>query len=568
MADRRRVVVLGLDAATLDLVQPWVEQGKLPTFRALMAEGVWGTLWSTVPPQSPPAWTSFMTGKNPGKHGVFDFTLNSLGGRGQLVNFFSVKAETLWHMLSRIGRKVGVINVPVTFPATPVNGFLVSGFLAPRTSEAYAYPRDVMQDTSAMNAIWMDHSHRAYVAGDAGDWEPGEFIAWLDTSFDVFERTVLDLYAKWPDCDFFMAMLPMLDTAQHNLWRYMDPAHPDYNPEQAAKFGGGIEHFYQRADQFVARFRTQLPTDTTLLIMSDHGQGPRPRHQVALNDWLRAHGYLALRPRATQTTPVSRVLGRIGLSWESWKRFLDRIGVFEKARLFYRQRLSIHSKNLIRGSMPREQLDYYDIDWTHTRAAAVIHDVSPWQGIWINTGDDSHPATVGAAEYEALRDELIRALGQLTDPADGHPLVERVYRREELYKGDYLHLAPDLYVRLTDDHTGVTTMGHPALVSPAPTIRRNGQHRDNGLVFGVGPGVTTGKRVDGRIEDIAPTVLHLLGLPVPTDMDGRVLTEMFSDPADVTYTEPSAFSAPEELVLSDEEREQVEQRLKGLGYLE
>ena len=570
MTDNQRVAILGLDGATLDLIRPWAAQGKLPALRALMEDGVWGTLWSTVPPQSPPAWTTFMTGKNPGKHGVFDFTLNSLGGRGQLVNAHSVKAETLWQILSRVGKKVGVINIPVTYPPTPVNGFIVAGFLSPRTGEPYAYPAEVMHDAQDMNAIWMDHSQKADVLGDAGGWEPGEFREWMDHCLDVFERTIFDLYAKYPDCDFFMAMLPMLDAAQHNLWRYMDPSHPDYDPEQAKLHGDGIEHFYRRVDAVVARFRAQLPTDTVLLLMSDHGQGPRPRYQVALNDWLRQHGYLALRESNRQGSTLARVLGKVGINWENWKHFLARLGVYEAARTFYMQRFSTRTKNRIRGSLPRQTLDYYDIDWKRTRAAVLIHDVSPWQGIWINVGDATHPATVARGdEYEALRDQLIGELTKLTDPADGHPLVRRVYRREELYQGPYVYLAPDLVVRLVDDdHTGDTTMGHPALVTHAPTIRRNGQHRDNGIFLGVGPGIKRGLRVEGHLADVAPTVLHILGLPVPTDMDGHVLTDILEQPGEVTFAEPAAFSVPDELVLSDEERKQVEDRLKGLGYLE
>ncbi len=159
-------------------------------------------------------------------------------------------------------------------------------------------------------------------------------------------------------------------------------------------------------------------------------------------------------------------------------------------------------------------------------------------------------------------------MSALTDPYTGHALVQRVYRREELYNGDYVSLAPDLVVHLADDHTGVRTMGHSALVSDAPTIRRNGQHRDNGILFAVGPGIRSGQRLEGHLADIAPTVLHLLGLPVPTDMDGHVLTEMLEQPEGVAYTEPADFAAPDDLALSEEERQQVEDRLKGLGYLE
>lgn len=133
-----RVLVIGIDGATFDLIGPWAAGGQLPYLAQLMVEGVHGPLESTLPPVTSPAWPSFATGKNPGKHSVFDF-IRPLGGQFDLVNATSIKARTLWQILSDAGRRVGVVNVPVTYPPAPLNGFIVSGLPSPKTAEI-TYP--------------------------------------------------------------------------------------------------------------------------------------------------------------------------------------------------------------------------------------------------------------------------------------------------------------------------------------------------------------------------------------------------------------------------------------------
>ncbi|MCK4831862.1 MAG: alkaline phosphatase family protein, partial [Anaerolineales bacterium] len=140
---KHRILVLGVDGATFDLIEPWAAAGYLPNFARLMAGGVHGELESTLPPVTSPAWPSFMTGCNPGKHGVFDFIRPQGDGFG-LVNSTSIRQPTIWQILSDAGLKVGVMNVPVTFPAQPVNGFMITGLLSPARGGDVCYPADLL----------------------------------------------------------------------------------------------------------------------------------------------------------------------------------------------------------------------------------------------------------------------------------------------------------------------------------------------------------------------------------------------------------------------------------------
>ena len=142
-----RVLVIGLDGVTFDLLGPWIEAGELPNLRRLMEQGAWGRLQTTMPPISSSSWSSFLTGVNPGKHGIFDFARRVPGTYDQeLTNAARRHGRSLWRILSDAGRRVGVVNVPMTFPPEPVNGFLISGMDAPQISNAYSFPAILAND--------------------------------------------------------------------------------------------------------------------------------------------------------------------------------------------------------------------------------------------------------------------------------------------------------------------------------------------------------------------------------------------------------------------------------------
>ena len=139
----QRVLIIGLDGGTFDLIQPWARQGYLPNLRRLLEEGTSTELLSTFPPVTSPAWPSFMTGMNPGKHSVFDFIRARSTGY-DMVNSTSIQQPTLWDHLSAAGFRVGVMNVPVTYPPRPINGFIITGLLSPNQGNI-CYPPDLIR---------------------------------------------------------------------------------------------------------------------------------------------------------------------------------------------------------------------------------------------------------------------------------------------------------------------------------------------------------------------------------------------------------------------------------------
>ena len=143
-----KLLIIGLDAATLDLIHPWVMEGKLPTIARLMSAGTSGRLASIVPPITPPAWTSFMTGKNPGKHGIFDFLETETGAYSQrYLNAGSRRAKTIWRILNEAGYTVGTMNIPFTYPPEHLDGFQISGMGTPSESSPFVYPPVLRSDT-------------------------------------------------------------------------------------------------------------------------------------------------------------------------------------------------------------------------------------------------------------------------------------------------------------------------------------------------------------------------------------------------------------------------------------
>jgi predicted AlkP superfamily phosphohydrolase/phosphomutase len=251
-----RVLVIGLDAATFEIIDPLLAQGKMPHLKRLIDQGVRGRLASTHPPLSPAAWTSFMTGKNPGKHGIFDFKNyepshydRRTGGR--LVNATQFAGTTLFDIASTAGKKVGAFKVPITYPAWPVNGFMVSGQPLPDTqTQPTAYPPSLMQEVSN-DSITFDHHMDAFKQADLD-----QFIEDIQRSNAKSVQQVLKLLAA-DDYDLFVLVLTALDEIQHRLWMYTDPACPVYDAEHNARYGQVINDFYCEMDAVVGQILAQ-----------------------------------------------------------------------------------------------------------------------------------------------------------------------------------------------------------------------------------------------------------------------------------------------------------------------
>lgn len=540
-----RVLVVALDGATLDLIRPWAAAGHLPNLAKLIAGGAHGPLESTMPPVTSPAWPTFMTGKNPGKHGVFDF-IRPGGGQGAggrersgarrpgsftMVNATQIAARTIWEYLSDAGRHVIVLNVPITHPPRPVNGVLVPGLLSPDQGHT-THPAGLLARYTAELGEYRVTPRVQYRPGNEG-----EFIAEIADLIDLHARYALRLLSEEP-WDFAMVHFLATDTASHALWRFMDETHPRYDAALAARYGRALRDVYARCDRALGDLVAAAPPDTTVLVMSDHGFGPL-HWTVNLNLLFLERGLLHLKRDAW--TRLRAWAFRKGLTPAALYGLLARVGVQDITA-----RVSRQTRNAVVGKF----LSFEDVDWSRTRAYSMGH---------VGQVYLLHPAAEG---------EVIAALESLREPGTGRPLFERVIPRAEAAQGPYAEESADLHIVLD----GYRAIAFPLFAADGrvvtPQIRGDsGCHRRHGVLLAAGPEIAPGVEVAGaRLVDLAPTLLHLFGLPVPDDMDGHVLTAMLASARPVAVAETGAYAAKQQDFTAEEQAE-VESRLRDLGYL-
>jgi predicted AlkP superfamily phosphohydrolase/phosphomutase len=554
---KHRVLVIGLDGATLDLIEPWATAGYLPNFARLLGEGSSGTLMSTIPPVSPAAWSSFMTGKNPGKHGVFDFTVRDLSSYGVKVALRPAE-PTVWGLLSAQGKRVCVVNVPQCYPPEPVNGYMVTGLGTP-SQRVFTYPEEL---TPRLRQDGYPLAISAMLQRDG----PAAFEASVYQAADHVAGTALRLMGEL-DWDFAMVVLRLTDEIPHYFWHWMDQSHPAYAPSDVLR-SEAVLRCYQKADELVGTLIAEaVDGRTTCFIMSDHGFGPLYK-DVYLNEWLRQRGFLTLRKRPSSGAAWRSLLRRVGLSRTQVGHVLARLGL-NGLRGVLRDGLGKWAQVFPQDSQPRvEDL----VDWGRTRAYGIGYIGQ----IYVNLiGRDPEGIVTPGAEYERLLDELVEQLHEMVDPEDGQPVVSQVYRKQDIYDGDYVNRAPDLVV-LMRNLRYITRQSYEFarrhLVFAEPPTGETGGHRREGLLLAYGDRTAPGVRFDqAEIVDLAPTILHLMGCPVPEDMDGRLLSQildphfMAAHPLQVQSTSGERRRGAGE--LTPEEEQDLLEHLRNLGYV-
>jgi predicted AlkP superfamily phosphohydrolase/phosphomutase len=541
-----RVLVIGIDGGTFDLIKPWAEAGDLPNLARMMSEGIHSPLESTIPPVTAPAWSTFATGVNLGKHGVFDF-IRPIGGQFDLVNATSIRAPTLWQILSQAGRKVGVMNVPVTYPPQPVNGFVIGGMLSPVNGD-FTYPTDLLARYEGKLKPYRIAPHVQYKPGNEA-----EFTADL---LDLAERRgeyALQLLTDYP-YDFLMFHFQATDNMQHAFWKFVDSSHPRYDPQEATRFGPALKQLYQCVDDYIGRMFDRLDDDTTVIVMSDHGFGSL-HYVVNVNLFLMDQGLLKLKKGAW--TRLKAKLFRAGLTPASFWHLIERTGLQN-----YVWQVSKSTRNKVVGKF----LSFDDVDWSQTVAYSIGHVGQ----IYVNLrGREPDGIVEPGEQYETVKQRVIDALHQLRHPETGRPLMDRVIPSDQVVHGPHAHRGPDLHLVMD----GYQTIAFPLFATDRRIVTRqirgdSGCHRLHGVFIAQGPEIQRGKTVENpHIMDLAPTILHLMGLPVLEDMDGRVLTEALTSSRPVKQQANGATDEKPHGELSQEEEAEVEDRLRALGYL-
>ena len=542
---KRRAVVIGLDGAAWHLLDPLIDEGAMPRLGALRERGCAGTLTSTVPTYTPPAWTSAATGVNPGRHGVYGFVEGHAQHEHQeLMHSGKIKAPAIWEIANAQGATVGVYNLPLTYPPRPLDGWMVSGMMTPGYGEHLkgfaSWGRDGTRDAEleALIQQWAPGYVVDVSANYEQDWRDASLCVKTLESLRQRERVLTGLLETAP-VDLLFSVLEAPDRLQHVYYRYMDPSDELYASPEGARLRPAIAECFAAMDRIVGLLEDYAGTDGGVVVCSDHGFTAW-QVSVHTNALLAQWGYLSLKAsaRAMQTGAVRRLIPVA-------KRFLPR--------------------KLARGVKGRT---FGAIDWSSTRAFASP---IPQQGIFVNVKGRESQGIVEPAELEKVKDDLVRRFGELEGP-DGKPVTDRVYKSQDVFAGDALDGAPDVLPVLRDHSYELDDeLFHRDAFTDFSHLPR-GVHHPRGIGVVAGPGARSGDALTGTVMDVTPTLLYLAGLGVPEGLDGSVLEDAFTPDAlksqPVEHAAPLSSSAKDESSpYSAEEEAIIEESLRGLGYL-
>lgn len=482
----KRCLAIGLDGCTWRVFDPFIQQGLMPRIGELCDSGYRSVLNSTVPALTPVAWTTYATGMNPGKHGVFGFVSpqRSPGEYSHpLVRRSDVAVPTLWRRLSDLGLTCTVLCVPMSYPPEPINGSLVTGMFTPGVDSDCTHPSELKQEL--IDAGCMPRFELSVTSKQAHAGRKVERIQDAIAMTEEVGRTVAYLLKKpW---DFFTVVFVTPDRIQHGFWPEIAAgASTDSDVDRA------LRHFYATVDRVVGEIMDQAGDETVTMLMSDHGFGPRPAN-FALGRWAVEAGFATLKGKS----PL-----------DSLRALAKKIGLGGS------QAAKGAKAKLVSASMP--------YDWAQTRAYAMI---GGW-GLNVNLkGRQKFGSVEPGQEYESVRRELLESVARAEEPIHGGRVVEHAYLREELYHGDQLEWAPDVIVSPTEEAGYDFVVGDAADPRLAlPSAENPGGHRPDGIFVAHGPGIRAFRDAPpADIADLAPTIMSVLGLDVPEKMDGKVI---------------------------------------------
>ena len=529
-------ILIGLDGATFTVLDALMERGVMPFLREFVAEGVRAPLRSVVPALTPPAWTSLMTGRRPGRHGIFDF-FQKQEADSRYLRFATsqdIGCETIWSLASAHGRRVNVLNFPLTFPAPAVDGCVVPGGWMPwRQLRLGCRPAglfDRLKGLPSFNAreLAMDMALEEKTLEGCPE---EEYAGWIELHTRRERRwfDVVEFLMREEPADLTAVLFDGVDKLQHLCWRFIDPELSDrLSTHWEREIRDRCEGYFRQLDELIARIVGLAGDGATVVLASDHGFGPSS-DIFFLNTWLEQQGYLAWS--ADKEAPSDGE---------------SHVGIAQIAR---------HT---------------FELDWDRTVAFAATPSS---QGLHLVTGNAAADGAV-----HALRDELVDALRRLRHPETGRPVVSEVHTRDETFAGPFEALAPDLTIMLEDN--GVVSI----LRSETPFLRRPepvGTHHPEGILLARGPALRRGVALPGRsIADVAPLILYSLDVPFPEDLDGRLPAEAF-EPIELQRRPPRVSAvgptddqerrpvpAVADFTLDAGEEAEVLGRLRLLGYLD
>ena len=462
MPDVKRVMIIGLDCAEPSLVLGRYRD-QLPTLSALADAGAYGRLESVVPPITVPAWSCMMSSRTPGDLGIYGFRNRADHSYDGLfiANGAAVKEPRLWDLLGRRGKHSIVLGVPGTFPVKPLNGVMVSCFLTPSVESQYTFPPALRNEVEDVVGEYLF---------DCTEFRTEDKVDLLRQIYEMTDKRfkLADHLLSTKPWDLFAMVEMGTDRIYHGFWKDMDPEHRKHLP--GGPYEDAILDYHVHVDGLLANLLRHADDETAVLVVSDHG-AKRMDGGIRINEWLRQEGLLGL-----EHEPEGR-------------------------------------------SSTRD----CGIDWSRTKVWA---EGGYYSRVFLNVEGREPNGTIPAADYERFRDELAQRICAIPDEL-GNPIPTKVFRPEDVYP-EIKGVAPDLIVHFGDLYwRAVGTVGgdeglHTFDNDTGPDDANHAQH---GMFILRAPGVEPGLREGAHLLDIAPTVLEMLGQPVPPAMRGASLLE-------------------------------------------
>ncbi len=535
-----KVVVIGVDGATPQLMKQWMDAGQLPTFQMLRSQGVWGKLRSTIPPFSAPAWSSIVTGCNPGKHGIYGFeTLTDVNPH--LISSRNRKVPAFWNYLTSINHTSIIVNVPGSYPPERIKGNMVTGLLTPSPDSRFTFPSSLKhrlnkQDLGEypLESIWLEDFSRSRLAKT----NPMKLVSILINQLESRAQVTTSLMRE-TEWDFTMVVFRATDTAQHFLFDQLEY----------------VRMVYQKVDELIKQLIDSNP-DATFFIVSDHGF-ERINKILHPDNVLFKAGYL--KPTHIPTHRLSQL----------WWTIYTKVG---------RYLLKLIPANFIKHSQTIKKMLFSSaakdniFDFSETRAFSTAEG----RGIQINQKKRYNEGIVDDNEYEPLRDDIIKLFHSLQDPETKKHFVHHVYRGADIYGSDAVD-SLDLVLDLAPHYTASESLRFPEknvrrsiknkklfpVLFDTDTSGRSGDHAQHGIFFGYGANIKSNIVIDGlSVFDVLPTVFASLGFSPPAFIDGKTKNQIFKTTPNLKDKE--WMSSKSNQLLTTAEKEKIKSLHKNL----
>lgn len=499
-----KIFILGLDGATFDLISPFIEQGHLPNLKKIMEKGMSGTLKSILPFASIPAWPSFYSGMNPGKLGFYYHMKDIVGQYEKEIVQINTKIS-IWGEFSKYKKTVGVFNVPGTYPPKPVNGFMVSEPIFSKGAE-YVWPKELK---NIMNNDFNKGDFQNFMG--ASDKARSDLIWEKMEEIKKFTNIFYDKYSP----DFFISVYDVLDVMQHFFWNFYDKTHPDYKQNQ---FNNNILDCYKFIDNHIGEILRKIDKDTIFIIMSDHGF-EKSEKNVFLNQWLLQKGLVKIKG--------NKLIGKANNKLNLIRDILTKIAI----------KTGLH-KVIPRRVKELAKVSFMDVDWDTSICVAGF-----FGSIFLNRKNNS----INFVEsYDKIREEIKMELYELKDLENSRSIVSKVYFKEEIFSGEFMDAMPDL---LVVPNKGYVIINGNFKANICEKSELSGMHARDGIFMAVGQGIRKGVFKEANLLDIAPTLLHMFNVPIPAEMDGKVMSFIFEENS--PFSRPPQYLSPNVQSLND-----------------